>query len=87
MSDLLVFRTKPTTPELEAAAIQWDKLADDELASLEWDRHAIRSVVDARVKTYRRTAEAMRIQIATGVAVCSCCHKPFSRGISFLNVD
>lgn len=86
MSDPLVFRTKPPTPELEAAAIQWDKLADDELASLEWDRHAIRSVVDARVNTYRRTAEAMRLQIATGVAVCSCCHKPFGSGIRFLNV-
>ena len=86
MSDPLVFRTKPTIPELEAAAIQWDKLADDELASLDWDRCAIRSVVDSRVNTYRRTAEAMRIQIETGVAVCSCCHKPFGAGIRFLNV-
>lgn len=69
-----------TPQELEAAAQRWEQLADQELSTLEWDRHAIQSVVDARVDCYRRTAEALRIQIRTGVAVCSCCHKPFGRG-------
>ncbi len=32
-----------------------------------------------RAELYRRTSTALEIQIETGVAVCSCCFKPFGR--------
>ena len=55
----------------------WAKLADEQL-----DTPPGR----ARRETYRRTAEALRIEQRTGVAVCTCCHKPFSRGLGIPGV-
>lgn len=65
------------------------ELADARLQSLEaaarhWDDLASRADNPYRAETYRRTAEALRIQIRTGQAVCVCCHKPFGRGTAIL---
>lgn len=34
-----------------------------------------------RAEIYTRCAEALEIQNETGVAVCSCCHKPIGQGM------
>jgi len=35
----------------------------------------------AMAQTCERTAQALEIQRDTGIAVCTCCFKPFSRGV------
>jgi cytochrome c553 len=35
----------------------------------------------AMARSCERTAQALEIERDTGVAVCSCCHKPFSAGV------
>lgn len=64
------------TSKLETAARWWDLLADDEqhLAAIGL---AEQSVAASWASTYRRTAESLRIEERTGVAVCACCYKPF----------
>lgn len=64
------------TSALETAARWWDHLAEVEMDKPKWDRFSEKSGCEFRAETYRRTAEALRIQERTGVAVCSCCHKP-----------
>lgn len=62
--------------ELEAAVTAWESLAENERRAR---RMGVASVPDssiARENTYERTAESLRIQIRTGVAVCVCCFKP-----------
>lgn len=66
---------------LEEAAKYWDALASSELDRPDWDRYADLGSCEFRANSYRRTAEALRIQIQTGVAVCSCCHKPLGEGM------
>lgn len=36
-------------------------------------------------RDHRRTAQALQIQIDTGVAVCVCCHKPLGKGTRILS--
>lgn len=65
---------------LEGHASEWEALA------VEQERHAelglvLPKIAADRAEVYRRTAEALRIEERTGVAVCVCCHKPLGRGI------
>lgn len=62
--------------ELERAIESWTRLADEESARPSWDRCAVKAICDYRANVYRRTVEALRIQLETGVAHCSCCLKP-----------
>jgi len=57
--------------ELERHAKEWERLAaeQDEIQG-EPAMH--------RANTYRRTAQAFRLEISTGVPHCSCCLKPTS---------
>lgn len=60
---------------LDQAIQDWAALAD------EADREAAfglthPNVAKARADIYRRTVKALEIERDTGVAVCSCCHKP-----------
>jgi hypothetical protein len=65
----------------EAAAI-WRKLVQDELLMAEINtRYGDVSSYRLRAQIYERTAIALEIQEATGVAVCSCCHKPLGEGM------
>lgn len=61
---------------LEKAIQQWSALAEqverDAALSL---IHA--DVAKAQADCYRRTVRALEIERDTGIAVCSCCHKPF----------
>lgn len=67
---------------LEEAAKYWDDLAIRELDRLNWDvLCADKESCEFRANSFRRTAEALRIQIRTGIAVCSCCHKPIGEGM------
>lgn len=63
----------------EESAKYWDELAVKELDRLTWDKWADKSGCEFRANIYRRTAEALRIELRTGVSVCSCCHKPFGK--------
>lgn len=67
------------TSELEMSARWWDLLATAEGDRTKWDKYA-GTTGYARAHTYRRTAESLRIQERTGVAVCACCHKPLGGG-------
>lgn len=67
---------------LEAAIAAWRKLADDERALAEINkRYGDVSAYQVRAEMYERTAQALEIQQRTGVAVCSCCHKPVGEGM------
>ena len=65
--------------ELEAAAKHWEQLAEDEDKSVREGISLSPQVSERRASIYRNTAEALRIQIRTGVAVCSCCHLPLKQ--------
>lgn len=68
-----------TVAEKSAAVMQWNALADDaERAASLGLLHP--SVATAQANCYRRAASAIQHEIDTGVAVCSCCFKPFGRG-------
>lgn len=71
--------TPERAAQLEAAALVWDALAADEQRARDLGLCVVPSASLARERTYKRTAEAFRIEIQTGEAVCSCCHKPFGR--------
>jgi hypothetical protein len=63
---------------LEKAIVQWAALADEE------DRAAEMGITDYktakfRADVYRRTVRALEIERDTGIAVCSCCHKPIEK--------
>lgn len=62
----------------EGAAKWWDHLADVEAVSYH-STNANRN----QARLYRRAAEAIRIKIKTGIAVCACCHKPLGEGMRF----
>ncbi len=77
---------KSNRDNLQTAIDHWYALADEEERYIELDiTYGSDAVYRYRAETYRRAAKALEIQRDTGVAVCSCCHKPFGRGISFLN--
>lgn len=62
--------------DLERSARWWDLLADVELDKINWDKQSEPGGLQYRANVYRRTAESLRIQERTGIAVCPCCHKP-----------
>lgn len=64
-------------------AAHWDALAEeaDRIGDCEKSRGRYDGVQRNKAETYRRTAEALRIEDRTGVSVCVCCHKPLGRGI------
>lgn len=63
-----VTATNNKNERLEEAALHWESLANDEPNT----RPGLN-----RKSLYLKTAESLRIQIRTGIAVCACCHKPF----------
>lgn len=73
--------TQSDIAELEASAQHWDKIARESLEKEEWDvKVGIRlSVGGHAARSYRRAAESLRLQIATGEPHCSCCLKPLER--------
>lgn len=62
--------------DLERAIESWGRLADEEAARPSWDKYSIKEQCEYRARVYRRTVESLRIELATGVAHCSCCLKP-----------
>ena len=61
------------------AIAEWDALALAERAGAKIaEKWGDTSSYEVRARIAERTAEALRIQEKTGVAVCSCCHKPLS---------
>ena len=73
----------------EARAIRMEKLAERcrlLLAIDQWLDLASNESSEIRADIYRRTAKALLIEFQTGVAVCSCCFKPFGRGSLSLEV-
>lgn len=65
--------------EIEKSIAWWYKLADDEDRSIAWGLTCgSPAPFIARAENYRRAAKALEIGRDTGVAVCTCCHKPFS---------
>jgi hypothetical protein len=67
--------------EALASAEHWEALAADALRMAEWNDTHIGSGAPQRhqAETYKRTAEALRIEARTGVPHCSCCMKPLGR--------
>ncbi|OZI59919.1 hypothetical protein [Bordetella genomosp. 11] len=72
-----------TISEKASAVVQWNNLADEaERGATLGLIHPNTAEVQARV--YRATARAIQHEIDTGIAVCSCCFKPFGQGSSVL---
>lgn len=66
---------------LDAAQV-WRDLAAQEIQMAEIDaRYGDTTSHTKRAELYVRCAEALEIQDATGVAVCTCCHKPLGEGM------
>lgn len=68
--------------EAAASADHWERLAVEAEVQAKWDRdHGIDlsnpggSAGDHKAATYRRTAQALRLEAATGRAHCSLCLK------------
>lgn len=63
---------------IEKAIAHWDALA------IEQDRHIAEGITlcpqasKSKADLYRRTAEALRIELRTGQPHCACCLKPMS---------
>lgn len=69
-------------PSLTAEGIaHWEALAAAELRMAEWNDAHVGSGAPQRNKadSYKRAAEALRIEARTGVPHCSCCFKPHGR--------
>ena len=49
------------------------------IAIAAWEELANKSDNSINVNIYRNTIKALRIQLETGVAVCSCCLKPYPK--------
>jgi hypothetical protein len=66
---------------LDAAKV-WRDLAAQEIRMAEIDaRYGDTTSHKKRAEIYTRCAEALEIKHETGVAVCSCCHKPLGEGM------
>ncbi len=67
---------------LQKAAEHWRNLAaqEREAATTYGWRYGSTNTYESRARIYERAAKALEIQIETGVAVCSCCFKPFGEG-------
>jgi hypothetical protein len=79
-----ISREQVRVAELDEARTHWLKLADDEVRlAKHWESlgrpFGSTDSYHVRADVYRRTSEALSIQIRTGVAVCSCCFKPFGQ--------
>jgi len=63
---------------LDGAIAHWGKLADDEEVAAAWEVKMGRNPVSFRnrVATYRRTVEALRLQVQNGIWHCVCCLSP-----------
>jgi hypothetical protein len=62
---------------LEASAVIWDSLADEQdRIAAGGNPHDPADVCANKATMFRRTAEAQRLQIRTGAAHCACCLKP-----------
>ncbi len=62
---------------LSAAIAEWDALAVAERAGAEMaERWGDTSSYETRARIAEQTAEALRIEERTGLAVCTCCLKP-----------
>ncbi|MHC4296485.1 MAG: hypothetical protein ACYS7Y_04230 [Planctomycetota bacterium] len=71
------------TDDIQTAIDHWRGLASSELKAIELGIHDKTNTADIarrRAKTYERTAKSLEIERDTGVAVCSCCHKPYTSG-------
>lgn len=69
-----------TYDEKKWAVMHWNKLADEaECNATLGLTHP--NVAAVQADCYRRTARAIQHEIDTGVAVCSCCFKPFGEGM------
>ena len=60
------------------AIAHWERLADEQEARLEWDRHTIESVARNKAKIYRNAARALRLGAEHGVPYCACHLIPMS---------
>lgn len=79
-----ISREQVRVAELDEARTHWLKLAEDEVRlAKHWESlgrpFGSTDGYHVRADVYQRTAEAMSIQIQTGVAVCFCCFKPFGQ--------
>lgn len=62
------------------AAKAWRDLAARKIRKAEMDaRYGDTTSHKNRARTYIRCAEALEIEHETGVAVCTCCHKPLTQ--------
>jgi glycine/D-amino acid oxidase-like deaminating enzyme len=66
--------------EIAASIEHWERLATESEAQAQWDRdHGIDlskpggSAGDHKAQTYRRTAEALRREMQTGLPHCTAC--------------
>lgn len=59
----------------------WQKFVNSEKRGLKLGVRLVPSVAHNLIDAAHRTIEALRIEKRTGVAVCSCCHKPYGEGI------
>lgn len=77
-----MFNDQKASPEtIRSAITQWQALADEERQKIKLGLCCGSSTsAYARIRVYERTVKALEIELETGVAVCSCCHKPFGRG-------
>jgi len=71
--------------KLREAQEAWGRLADSEEALAKHFEDNGKPYGDTgtyhyRAAMYRRVVKSLQIQIDTGVAVCSCCFKPFGSG-------
>ncbi len=75
---------KSITPELlesiQSGIQGWQAYIDSEKRALELGVRCDRDVVAVNIDAAERTLKAFDIELKTGVAVCSCCYKPFGRG-------
>lgn len=65
---------------IQAAIEDWNTLADQELQHRLSGACLSPSASEVRENIYRNTVKALYIELQTGVAVCSCCLKPYGQG-------
>lgn len=77
-----MFQAQKANPEtIRSAIAQWQALADEERQKIKLGLcHGSSASAEFRINVYERTVKALEIELETGIAVCSCCHKPFGRG-------
>lgn len=66
---------------IDEAIAGWQNFVNSEKRGLKLGVRLVPSVAHNLINVAQRTIEALRIEKRTGVAVCSCCHKPYGEGI------